>query len=316
MAEVVAGLASSHAFTFVDPADWEHGWLRNRAMYASRYGAEPPLQPEMEAETPEQVRPRYARLLAGLERVRDELQHMRPDALLVIGDDQNENFTEENVPQFAIYTGDTVRAIPHGQPGPEFRCHSELAEALLKGCVEQGIDLSFARRFPNGELKSHAHCPPLYTLTPKSDIPIIPIFVNAIHPPAPEPARCYAFGRAIRRVLESRPASERVAVYASGGLSHFTAGYPWKSYQGPFSYGAISQEFDARIVELLRAGRGQELSKLTGADLLANGEIEFRAWLIMLGVIGDVPVSDLVYEPFYRANMAMAVGYWDTRASA
>jgi hypothetical protein len=312
MAEVVAALASSHAFTFVDPAEWEQGWLRNRAMYAGRYGAEPPIQPEMEAETPEQIRPRYTRLRAGLERARDELQLKRPDALLVIGDDQNENFTEENVPQFAIYTGDTVRAVPHGKRGPEFQCNSALAEGLLKGCVEQGIDLSFARRFPNGELKSHAHCPPLYTLTPNADIPIVPIFVNAIHPPAPEPARCYAFGQAIRRVLDARPAAERVAVYASGGLSHFTAGYPWKYYDGPFTYGAISHEFDARIVDLLRHGRGQQLGQLSGADLLANGEIELRAWIIMMGIIGDIPVSDLVYEPFYRANMAMAVGYWET----
>jgi hypothetical protein len=34
-----------------------------------------------------------------------------------------------------------------------------------------------------------------------------------------------------------------------------------------------------------------------------------------MGALGDRPASELVYEPFYRANMAMGVAYWELEAS-
>jgi aromatic ring-opening dioxygenase catalytic subunit (LigB family) len=205
-------------------------------------------------------------------------------------------------------------AMPEAD-GREYRCHAELAQALLAGCVRQGFDLAYSCRFPNGELISHAHGPPLRVLTPEADVPIVPLFVNAIHVPAPEPARCYALGQALRRAIDARPAGERVALYASGGLSHFTAGYPWKAYTGPNTHGAICVDFDHRIVEQMRQGRGSELAKLTSEDLLATGDIELRSWIILLGALGDVP-AEVVYEPFYRAIMGMAVGYWDLERAA
>ena len=316
MGTIAAGLASSHAFTLLDPDTWDERRAWNRGAYQRRYGVEPPQQPQVEQETPETIRPRYERIRAGLEGLRDELAAMRPDALLVIGDDQDENYNEQNMPQLAIYTGDRVRAVSHGDDGGEYACHAELAQAILEGCVAQGFDLAYSRQFPNGELKSHAHGPPLQILLPERNIPIVPIFVNAIHVPAPEPARCYAFGQAVARVIESRPSNERVAVYASGGLSHFTAGYPWTSYQGPNTHGAICTDFDHSAVELMRQGKASKLAELTSKDLLASGEIELRSWLIMLGAVGDRPATDIVYEPFYSAIMGMAVARWSSSVRA
>ena len=314
MGMIAAGLASSHAFTLLDPETWDERRAGNRGAYKRRYGVEPTQQPQVDQETLETIRPRYQRVRSGLERLRDELARMRPDALLVVGDDQDENYNEQNMPQFAIYTGERIRAVAHGEDGGECACHNELAESILEGCVAQGFDLAYSRQFPNGELKSHAHGPPLHILTPERNIPIVPIFVNAIHMPAPEPPRCYAFGQAIARVIESRPAGEKVAVYASGGLSHFTPGYPWKHYKGPNTHGAICTDFDRSAVDLMRQGKASKLAELTSGDLLANGEIELRSWLIMLGAIGDQPATDIVYEPFYSAIMGMAVGLWKNGA--
>ncbi|HLQ32708.1 MAG TPA: extradiol ring-cleavage dioxygenase [Chloroflexota bacterium] len=314
MGTIAAGLASSHAFTLIDPETWDERRAWNRGSYKKRYGVEPPQQPQVDSETLHSIRPRYQRIRSGLERLRDELAVMRPDALIVIGDDQDENYHEDNMPQFAIYTGDRVRAVAHGEDGGEYACHAELAQAILEGCVAQGFDLAYSRQFPNGELKSHAHGPPLQILTPERDIPIVPLFVNAIHFPAPEPARCHALGQAIARVIKGRPAGERVAIYASGGLSHFTAGYPWKSYSGPYTHGAICTDFDHSIVDLMRQGKASKLAELTSKDLLANGDIEFRSWLILLGALGDRPATEVMYEPFYRAIMGMAVGFWSNGA--
>jgi hypothetical protein len=314
VASIVAGLASSHAFTFVEPDGWDARRARNREGYKRRFGTDPPEHPRVAEETLEQNQVRYTRVAAGLSRLRDELARKRVDALLVIGDDQNENFTDENVPQFAIYTGAQLKAVAHGQDLGTYACHAQLAEKLLEHCVDAGFDLSFARRFPGAELKSHAHGPVLKVLTPEADVPIVPIFVNAIHPPAPSPARCYAFGQALRRAIESHASDERVAIYASGGLSHFTGGYPWEYYSGPYTYGSICEDFDRQLLDRMSAGSGSSLAALSSADLLNNGDIELRSWLVLLGAVGDIPATDLVYEPFYRGIMGMAVGYWDAEA--
>ena len=112
-------------------------------------------------------------------------------------------------------------------------------------------------------------------------------------------------------VATSLPAAARVAVVASGGLSHFTAGYPWKAYRGPFHYGAISVDFDGKLIRAMTRGEGARLaSELTSDDLLDHGDIEFRCWLVVLGMVSETPAEILAYEPFYRAIMAMGVGRW------
>ena len=128
---------------------------------------------------------------------------------------------------------------------------------------------------------------------------------------APSPRRCYAYGETIRRAVESYPGVERVAVYASGGMSHFTAGYPWAHYEGPYTHGSINVDFDRWLMGTLQAGNGHAVGELTQGDIIGNGEIELRSWITMLGTIGDARPELLVYEPFYRALMGMAVAYWD-----
>jgi aromatic ring-opening dioxygenase LigB subunit len=101
-----------------------------------------------------------------------------------------------------------------------------------------------------------------------------------------------------------------LALCASGGLSHFTAGYPWKRYQGPFGYGAISEDFDRRAIAWMERGEGERLAELSGAELLAHGNIELRSWIALLGALGPVRTRFAVYEPFFRAVMGMGVASW------
>ena len=46
-------------------------------------------------------------------------------------------------------------------------------------------------------------------------------------------------------------------------------------------------------------------------DLIQNGEIELRQWITLMGIVGSAKPEFLVYEPFYRGVLGMAVGYWD-----
>ena len=57
------------------------------------------------------------------------------------------------------------------------------------------------------------------------------------------------------------------------------------------------------------------LSGLISADLRDNGGVEMRQWIVLQGALGSHKPESLVYEPFYRAVLAMAVAYWDLQGS-
>jgi aromatic ring-opening dioxygenase catalytic subunit (LigB family) len=316
MGKIVAGLASSHAYTLLDPSEWDKRREKNRSMYRNRYGVDAPAHPKIADETVEDRATRYQRVRDGLGFLRRKLKEKKPDCLILVGDDQNENYNEGNLPQFALYTGGEVLATEmaaDGQRvrGARYRSHGELGQALLEGLVDREFDIAYSKSFPKEELLSHAHGPILRIMDPEAEIPVVLLFVNAIHVPAPSPNRCYRLGQAMREIIQRRPGNERVAIYASGGLSHFTAGYPWPAYKGPHTYGSISEDFDRQALELMRRGEGEKLTALTSADLLAHGDIEMRSWLVLLGAVGSHPGEVLAYEPFYSAVMGMAVGYWE-----
>ncbi len=316
MAKIISGLASSHAFALIDPSDWDARRERNRSGYKQRYGAVPPAHPKIEEENDETRKLKHRNVRNGLDFLRDAVKQSAPDAIILIGDDQNENFVETNLPQIAIYLGDTVVTTEPGrngqrERGPTYRCHARLAKELLHGLVERDFDVASCTSFPRDELISHAHGPIMRTVDPEAQVPFVLVFVNAIHVPAIGPGRCYRLGQAIKDILSRNGSEDRVAVYASGGLSHFTSGYPWPHYKGPHGYGSISEDFDRKVMAALAHGEGEKLAQLTSDDLLENGDIEFRSWMVLLGAVGNVPTKVNVYEPIYSAIGGMGVAYWD-----
>src|SRR6266496_3672537 len=256
-------MASSHAFALQDPSVWDEHRERNRQMYARRYGALPAEQPGVAEETVEENQRRYARIRDAFGFIRDKLAETRPDALIFVGDDQNENFTD-TVPQIGIYLGEDFVARSRGYDAEpaHYRCDPKLAVTILDECVESDIDMAGIHALPDNVLLAHAFGPVLRVVDPEARIPVVPIFVNAIHVPAPSPARCCYLGQTIRRAIEGYTDGSRVAIYGSGGLSHFTGGYPWSHYEGPFSYGSISEEFDRWLLGKLEAGKGHALAQI------------------------------------------------------
>ncbi|MFA9446098.1 hypothetical protein [Egicoccus sp. AB-alg6-2] len=310
MASIVGALATSHAFAFLDPEHWDARRQRMRASYERRYGVVPDERPELAAEDVTSNRERFASWRAALGEARDCMTEARPDVLLVVGDDQNEVFSGVQ-PQFAVYTGQRcVSASDRDKDSPyELGCDASLARALLDRSVRDGFDTAQVEHFEHELLKSHAHAQPLEHLD-LLGYACVPVFVNAIHVPAPEPGRCIDFGRTLGRALADLPDDLRVGVVASGGMSHFTAGYPWPAYDGPHTLGSVDGDFDRRVVTALQAGDEDFFRSLTADDLLKHGDPEMRALLVLLGLIDFVPPSTHAYDVFYQAVMGMLAAGW------
>lgn len=319
MGTIVGAILCTHAYTFVEPERWDdRRTQRTRRNYAAKYGSAPPERPEIAGESLEANRARYGRIREAFEEIRRRLRDAAPDTIVVIGNDQDENFTPHALPQFAVFTGErfVIRSRTEGAgasaaPPAPYRAAPRLARTILETALERGFDPAAVEQFTDDALEAHAHREPLRVFDPDGRLRVVPVFVNAIHRPTPSPARCYAFGDVLREAIERDADAGRVLLFASGGLSHFPADYPWPEYDGPLTIGAISADFDRRLVAEMARGNGAALGRLSNGELAENGDDELRQTIVMLGAIGAAAPSVLVYEPFYRAIMGMAVGCWD-----
>jgi aromatic ring-opening dioxygenase catalytic subunit (LigB family) len=314
---IVAAFATSHAYTFQEPETWDERRTRSKTNVAKQAGWLAPDTAQAQAETLEDNVRRYAAIRGAHQKIRERLARSKADAVLLIGDDQLENFSAEAMPQLLLYTGgDYVADDWDRKHSATIANHPEIARKLVEGCLEEGFDVGWSSAFRDGKLLSHAHTEPILYLMRDSGIPVVPMFVNAVHPPAPTAARCYAFGQALARVIARDLADRRIVLCASGGLSHFSPSHPWAHHLGPRYVGDISVEFDRRIVEWMRAGEGKRLASLSSRELIEHGEGELRQWIVLLGALGDAQPEFLVYEPLFRSIMGMGVGYWEVGASA
>jgi aromatic ring-opening dioxygenase catalytic subunit (LigB family) len=123
-------------------------------------------------------------------------------------------------------------------------------------------------------------------------LPIVPVLINTYVPPnQPTAARCYAFGQALRRAIESWPGFETVAVIASGGLSHFV----------------IDTELDHRVLEGL-AKRDRESLTTLPRSKLQSGSSEILNWVTAGGALEGLRMELINYVPGYRSEGGTGVG--------
>jgi len=184
--------------------------------------------------------------------------------------------------------------------GTQVEGHPEnVAAALLGGFVvaadlEEGIEAGFDLTYSQDVPLDYAFYVPLHFAMPAPAVPIVPLYVNVYLPPQPTPARCYAWGQALRSILDAR--GERVALMASGGMSHFP---------GTDRYASPDFDFDRGVLDALRAGRGEETRSLTAAELDRTGNVELRTWITLLGAVGPAPAEVLCYEPSWHHGNAV-----------
>jgi protocatechuate 4,5-dioxygenase beta chain/2,3-dihydroxyphenylpropionate 1,2-dioxygenase len=190
------------------------------------------------------------------------------------------------VPAFAVYAGARVSG-QFGRYDYTFPVHEPLARAIL----EQGIEREFDLAYSQDVRLDYAFYVPLHFTMPEPALPIVPLYVNVYLPPQPTPRRCHGWGRALREILDGRP--ERVALMASGGLSH---------YPGTDRYASPDFDWDR---QLLAEGRGAETARLSGEELDKAGNVELRTWITLLGAVGDVRADVIAYEPSWHHGNAV-----------
>ena len=218
--------------------------------------------------------------------LREDLQRSQPDVLIVVANDQFVNFFWNNIPTFFVTVGEEVKG-QFTRHSFHYRNHKELGKAIIRAGMEKGIDFSYGE---NIELQ-HTQNVPLYFLLREPSIPILPVYVNTWVDPAPSPRRCYQVGELIRAVAEQ--SKERIAILATGGLSHFP---------GSPRIGEIDEKFDHQLLEVLREGNGKTLADYPVQELLQAGDSEFLNWMVAIGTVGDAKASYTAYMPDFVAT--------------
>jgi aromatic ring-opening dioxygenase catalytic subunit (LigB family) len=245
--------------------------------------------PQLLARPDTEDRALVLRVHAAFERVKRRLEALRPDVLAIVAGDHIEAFFLDAVPALAVYVG----AECAGAFG-RYRYRFPIHEALARAIVEQGIEREFDLFYTQDAPLDYAFYVPLHFTMPDPAVPIVPLHVNAYLPPQPTPRRCHAWGAALGDILRGRP--ERVALMASGGMSHFP---------GTDRYGSPDVDYDRRLLDALREGRGAELAAVTGEELDKAGNIELRTWLTVLGAVGAARAEVYCYEPSWHHGNAV-----------
>ena len=234
--------------------------------------------------------------------LRARIEAARADVLVVVSPEHWANFFLDHMPSFCIGIADEfwgptdeefVKIPRRRVPGA-----ARLARALAAGLAED-VDLSSSEELAF----DHGVMVPLHLLG--TTLPVIPIIVNCLAGlPAPL-HRCHTLGTALRRTVDGWP--ERVAILATGGLSHWPA--------MPES-GRIGLDFDRRFLDAFLGGRIETFLRYPREALEAEagpGGHEIRTWITVAAAAGAARGSLLVYQPVPAWSTGCAVAALDPR---
>lgn len=326
MAEITFGLATSHTPMVNAPLDQWPDFAEKDRLLLDFLGeklydldgnvftyeellerADPAMADEI---APERLEQRYNAAQAALAQAGQALADANVDAVIVIGDDHKDVFSDANLPPFAIYWSDTMTNImppaiasmppettlgargwfdeePTDYPG-----HAGLGEHLVAYLGREGFDMASMRCLPEGQGMAHAFTFVHKRLMTGDPLPMVPVFVNTFYPPnQPSVQRCLDLGRALRRAVETWPGDERVAVIASGGLSHFV----------------VHEEFDRQVLESLEKRDLDALVALPEHQL-QSGNSEVKNWVVAAGAVDDLAFRLIDYVPVYRSPAGTGAG--------
>jgi 3-O-methylgallate 3,4-dioxygenase len=335
MAEIVVGVASSHTPQLSSGVDmWEDHAQRDRrnprllgqdAVYHTYDELLAAAAPGVAGELGRQAwDAKYARCQQAIAQLAATLRGAAPDIAVIIGDDQRELFLDDGIPAFACFAGQEI--IDHKPPPEEFAripagiqaaywavhqdtpgthpVQASLSMHLAEQLALADFDLTLLTRQPAGRTLGHAFTFPRYRLGLDPAIPIVPVFVNTYYPPnVPSAARCYSLGQAIAAAVRIWPGPARVAVVASGGLSHFV----------------IDERLDRGVLDGIARGDSGALRAIPRARL-RSGNSEILNWVTAAGALASLEATILDYVPGYRTpagtGTGMGFAYWKGPAHA
>lgn len=258
--------------------------------------------------------------------LREHVDRLGADTILLIHDDHFVNFDFRCYPPFALFVGRDLKgsgvmdpveiekitgAIWQPAPGstdyasapkgiPQhmanwaehkpyvYQANFELSSKLLTGLMERDFDIPFtANGTMDGELVLTTNF-----LNPAADKSMVLLLTNGYVPPLPFPRRCFALGRAIREIIDA--SASRVLVMATGGMSH---------YPGTPLYGEVDEAFDRHLLSLFATGDVEALQRLTPAEMLHHGNGELVNWIIAAGIVGARPATIIDYVRLWHIGL-------------
>ncbi|MDA1035330.1 MAG: hypothetical protein O3B65_00440 [Chloroflexi bacterium] len=357
MAEIVLGLGTSHSpvLSTADHNEWftyAQGDLHHRELVHPDTGLTVSYEELLELApaavrerplTEEVFKEQYDACQRGIGELTKTLRSVSPDITVIVSDDQDEMFFDDNMPTFAVFWGDKFPVVPFDLDGIKLPPHfAAIAESIKRGYGDEPYDVPVAkelgrhvidhmiqhdfdvahstytnataggktgRRYPIAggeydyvkETSEHKQGLPhgfsfvVQRLFEKRPSAILPIFQNTCYPPnQPTPKRSFQFGQALREAIESWPIDARVAVVASGGLSHFV----------------VDEELDQMLLKALATKDAQALQNLPRQRLFSAAS-EVQNWVVLGGVLDGLSLNmDLVeYVPMYRTEAGTGGGW-------
>ncbi len=226
---------------------------------------------------------------AKLDEMRLRLEAAKPDALIVVAAEHFANFFMNNMPAYCMGMGDHYEGPIEDEQWLAIKRHRVPGNAdLSRRVIERmlpDIDVAYAEEWKF----DHGIMVPLHFLTPRYDLPVIPVNVNCQGPPLTPLKRAYEFGRVLRRACDAQP--ERIALIGTGGISHWPA--------TPDS-GTINEAWDRQFLERFLANRRDELVAYTDEETLRDagqGGFEIRTFLTVAGATEGATGELLFYAP-------------------
>jgi len=233
------------------------------------------------------------RFYAGFRELHRRFAAARPDLVVMFVNDHLQNFPYSNMPAFCIGLAGAYDAPSPGGarlmriPARKVPGAPEWGMALLERGLAAGIDFAYSHEIESWDELSV----PLHFVAPEGTLPVVPVYTNCAAPPLPTPRRCYEVGGFVGRFIQSRPAAERIALLATGGISHWV---------GTPETGRINPEFDHTVLDHVSRGDVEPLLRLTRDEIerdAGNGGQEIRNWLALLGAVPGWKGELLAYEP-------------------
>ena len=336
MARIVLGIGTSHGpLLSTPPEQWDQRVVADKRepahpfrgnsysfdeLVAARRSEELGRRVTLEARTAHADRNRVA-----LEVLAEQFARVQPDVAIMLGNDQHECFGPSLNPALWLYAGATVFDEPVSDeraaqmpPGiaisarghkptqrETYPAHPELARHLATQLTDRGFDFAQSDELPQqgrgwATGMPHAFGFVYQRIMRGRVIPHVPIMLNTFYPPnQPRAARCVDLGLALAEAVAAWPADLRVALVASGGLTHFV----------------IDEAFDQHVIASMRRN---DVAALRALDerILQSGTSEVKNWLPVAAACGAARLKmELVdYVPCYRSEAgtgnAMAFVTW------
>jgi protocatechuate 4,5-dioxygenase beta chain len=228
-----------------------------------------------------QQEPYWKPFFDGYPPVQNWLKNAKPDVVVVFYNDHGLNFFLDKMPTFAVGAAAQYNNADEGwgiPTLPPFQGNMALSWHLINHLVAHDFDVTTCQEM----LVDHACTLPLKLFWPEGPCPVqvVPICINTVQFPLPSAKRVYALGKAVGEAIAQWPSDHKVAVVASGGLSHQLDGE---------RAGFINKAFDLEFMDSLVSNPewATQFNTLELVEKTGTQGVELLMWLAMRAALSS-----------------------------